>query len=49
MVPKECHRSEQFVPDRSSSQESVGFALSKTDPDHHNLEAGLVALCGALI
>ena len=49
MVPKEPDRSKQNVPDRSSSQQSVGFALSKTDPDHHNLEARLFALCGALI
>ena len=49
MIPKERDRSKQIVPDCSSSQQSVGFALSETDPDHHNLEARLVALCGALI
>ena len=44
-APKECHRSEQIVPDGSTSQQSMGFALSKTDPDQHNLERRLDALC----
>ena len=45
-VPKERHRSEQVKPDRSTSQQSVGFALSKVDPNHHDLEPLLDALCG---
>ena len=36
---KACHRSEQFMADRSTSQQSVSFVLSKTDPEHHDLEA----------
>ena len=30
-APKEHHRSEQIVPDRSPSQQGMGFALFKTD------------------
>ena len=30
-APKEHHRSEQIAPDRSTSQQSIGFVFSKTD------------------
>ena len=48
-VSKVHHRSYQIVPDCSTSQQSMGFALSKADPDQHDLEVHLDALCGVLL
>ena len=35
--------------DRNKSQQSLVFVLSKMDPDHHDLEARLDAICRALL
>ena len=40
---------EQIIPDRSTAQLSVGFALSMTNPDHHDLEAHFDVLCCGLL
>ena len=46
MVPD---RGSQIVGDRSASKQSVVLVLSKVDPDHHDLEARLDAICRALL
>jgi hypothetical protein len=42
-------RSWQIVANHSTSQHSVVFVLSKNDPDRHDLEARLDAMCRALL
>ena len=43
--PTERNKSWQIVGDRNRSQQNVVFVLSKIDPDHHDLEARLDAIC----
>ena len=45
----EGHRLLQIVGDCSTSQQSLVLVLSKVDPDHHDLEARLDAICRTLL
>ena len=47
--PTERNKAWHIVGDRNTSQQNVVFVLSKIDPDHHDLEARLDAMCHALL
>ena len=48
-LAKDPQRASQIGADCSTSQQRVGFVLSKADPDHHIFEARLDALYGVLL
>lgn len=49
MGPDKRNKSWQIVGDRNTSQQNLVFFLSKIDPDHHDLQARLDAICRALL